>query len=102
MKIEEVAKQLHSLSVAGYINREKFTLERLTNQLKTFCGREEVDFPVGRKYVLEVAFLDGWWWCYVAKYSDAVDGYDYWIPDTREQEKAMMKSWCKEMGIEGA
>lgn len=102
MTIKEVAKQIYSLSVAGYVNREKFTLERLTNQLTTFCAREGVPFPVGHKYVLEVAFLDGWWHCYVAKYSDAVDGYFYWIPKTRDEEKAMLESWYKDMGIEGA
>ena len=65
MTIREISSQLFSLSVGGFFNREKFTKNRLETQ------------------------LDGWWYFTVTKYADRADGFDYYIPDTREQESAI-------------
>lgn len=85
MTIREVCKQLYDLSVGGYFNGEKFTLERLINQTKNmFRGT----LKGGNRLVMQVALPDGWWYFYIVEY--AKGQFDYYIPDTREQEKRVI------------
>ena len=88
MTIREISSQLFSLSVGGFFNREKFTKPRLENQLSSFT-RKIAGFGVGSKYYMEIALPDGWWYFIVTKYADRADGFDYYIPETREQESAI-------------
>jgi hypothetical protein len=81
MTIHETADQLHRLSVAGYINGEKFTVKRLENQIAAWFRASGK-----RQIVMEIALPDGRWFFTVNRFSDKRDGYDYTIPDDREQE----------------
>ena len=81
MTIHDTAAQLHRLSVAGYINGERFTVKRLENQIEAwFRGTDK------RQIVMEISLPDGRWFFTVNRFSEKPDGFDYTIPDTREQE----------------
>ena len=81
MTIHDTAAQLHRLSVAGYFNGEKFTVKRLADQIAAwFRGTDK------RQIVMEIALPDGRWFFTVNRFGDGPDGYDYTIPETREQE----------------
>ena len=85
MTIREVCKQLYDLSVGGYFNGEKFTLDRLINQTKNmFC----TPLKGGDRLVMQIALPDGWWNFYIVEYDKGQ--FDYYIPDTREQEKRVI------------
>lgn len=84
MTIHEVASSLHGLSVGGYFNGERFTVSRLENQIAAlFRGTPKG----GNRLVFQIALPDGWWYFNVSRFADRPDGYDYYIPETREQEE---------------
>ena len=74
----ELTTQLINLSVAGYFNGEKFTKERLNNYIGKMCRN------VGDKLFMEISLPDGRWLFKITHYADGE--WDYYIPDTREQE----------------
>lgn len=89
MTINQVASQLHSLSVAGYFNGERFTKERLANQIAAwFRGTDK------HSIVMEIALPDGRWLFTINRYADCADGYDYTIPETRAQEARIKATIC--------
>ena len=88
MTIKEICTQLYDLSVGGYFNGEKFTKTRLETQIRSlFRGRtrELNNRPV---VVQQIALPDGVWYFYIIEYSKGE--FDYYIPDTREQEKRVI------------
>ena len=86
MTIQEVSKQLIQLSVAGYINGEKFTADRLTNQIASwFRGSSK------SRIVMEIALPDGRWFFSVNRFGNGRDGFDYTIPENREEEAAIKR-----------
>ena len=86
MTIPQVASQLIGLSVGGYINGEKFTVDRLTSQIAAwFSG------STNKRIVMEIALPDGRWFFTVNHYAASRDGFDYTIPETREQEAAIRR-----------
>ena len=82
MTIHNVASQLHSLSVGGYFNGEKFSVRRLENYIRAMLRTDN-------RLVMEIALPDGRWMFSIYRYSDKADGYDYTIPDNRLQESAI-------------
>ncbi len=80
MTLTSTVSSLVRLSVDGHFNREKFTADRLRKQLAAMV-REK-----GDSYIGEIALPDGWWFFEVFRFSDAADGWDYYLPETREQE----------------
>lgn len=85
MTVKEVCKQLYDISVDGYFNGEKFTLERLTNQIKSMF---RTPLKCGNKLIMQVALPDGVWFFYVVEYANGQ--FDYYIPDTRDQERRII------------
>ena len=86
MTIREITNQLYNLSVGGFFNKEKFTEERLHKYISNM-------FRTGNKLVMQIALPDGWWFFIINKFAETPDGYDYIIPDNRQQEskvKAMI------------
>ena len=77
----ELVNQLFDLSVAGYFNGEQFTKTRLNAYITNM-------FKSGQRLVMNIALPDGRWYFYIDKYSD--NEYDYFIPDTREQEQKIL------------
>ena len=83
MTIHELSNQLYNLSVAGYFNGEKFTKRQLENHIASaFRGA----LKAGNRYVMEIALPDGRWLFTVNRFANTSDGFDYTIPDTREEE----------------
>ena len=89
MTLHQVAEQLYDLSVDGFFNHEHFTKQQWEEKLKMAFRPEAEPRALGNRLVQEIALPDRWWLFYVVRYSDAPDGFDYWIPDTREQEEAL-------------
>ena len=85
MTIHEVSAQLYNLSVAGYFNGEKFTKRQLELYIAN-SFRPEVHLKAENRLVMEIALPDGRWYFTVNRFSDKPDGFDYTIPDDREQE----------------
>lgn len=81
MNIKELTNQLYELSVGGYFNGEKFTKTRLNTYITNM-------FKSGQRLVMNIALPDGRWYFYIDKYND--NEYDYFIPDTREQEQKIL------------
>lgn len=79
MTIHNIASQLHDLSVAGYFNGEKFSKAELEHYIRNM-------FRTGSTLVMEIALPDGRWFFKIERYANEADGYDYSIPDTREEE----------------
>lgn len=86
MTIQYLSNQLHSLSVGGFFNGEKFTKGELLDYLKGVF-RPELNTT---RWVMEIALPDGRWFFTITRFSDSSDGFDYFIPDTREQEKSVI------------
>ena len=84
MTIRDVSRQLYSLSVGGFFNGEKFTERQLHNYIAAMFRPNVGPLKLGNQLVMEVALPDGWWYMYIIKYADRADGFDYYIPDTRE------------------
>jgi hypothetical protein len=88
MTILEVINQLYELSVDGFFNMEHFTKDRFHRQcvaLLRGTGREINGKPV---IVQMIKLPDKWWYFYIIEY--APKQYDYYIPDTPEQEKRVI------------
>lgn len=82
MTLREVASQLFDLSVAGYINGEKFTKSQFSDALSHWM-------LTGNSYIGEIALPDGRWHFEVSRFSGKASGCDYYIPETREQDKRL-------------
>ena len=85
MTIKETAKRLFDLAVGGYFNGEKFTVDRLYKSIVSGMKCCETN-KIKNAYVMQIALPDGWWYCKVTKYGNKADEYDYYIPETRDQE----------------
>lgn len=88
MTLSNIARQLYNSSVGGFFNREKFSEERLLNYLSSMMR-------TGNSLVMEIALPDGWWFFTVTRYAKGRDGFDYMIPDTREQESRITAALAK-------
>ena len=83
----ELTTQLMNLAVAGYFNGEKFNKERLNNYIGKMCRNN------GDKLFMEIALPDGRW---LFKITHCADGdWDYYIPETREQEAKLTAELLK-------
>ena len=83
----ELTTQLINLSVAGYFNSEKFTKERLNNYIGKMCRN------VGDKLYMEISLPDGRRLFRITHYADGE--WDYYIPDTREQEAKLTAEFLR-------
>ena len=89
MTIHQLSTQLHNLSVAGYFNGEKFTKRQLENYIAG-AFRPGTSLKAGNRLVMEIALPDGRWYFTVNRFSQEPDGFDYTIPDDRDQEARIL------------
>lgn len=82
MTLRTISDQLFSLSLGGYFNGEKFSRQELTHYIANM-------FRTGTRLIGEICLPDGRWFFKITKYADTPDGYDYFIPTTREQEELL-------------
>ena len=84
MTIREITTQLYDLAVGHTLNGKTWTKQELEHYIRTmFTGSLKLDNAVA----MEISLPDGKWLMTIDRFSDANDGFDYYIPDTREQEK---------------
>ena len=86
MTLNEVANSLYNISVCGYFNGEKFSRKRFVTYIKKMFSATDADFYI------EVALPDGWWLTKIYKVSCGEKMYDYYLPDTRKEEKLLWDS----------
>jgi hypothetical protein len=84
MTIHEISNQLHHLSVDGFFNGEKFTKQELEHYIHNCFSKGLLKLE--NRLVMEIRLRDGEWLFTVDRFSNSTDGFDYYIPDTREQE----------------
>ena len=88
MTIKYLASQLHDLSLGGYFNGQKVSKQWLESYIsKAFQSQ----LKLGNRLVMEIALPDGRWLFTINRFSDSADGFDYTIPETREQEARIRK-----------
>lgn len=88
MTLHEAASSLHRIA-NGNINGEHWTLKQFENYIRAmFRGTPKL----GNRIVCEVKLPDGCWASEIIRYADRPDGWDYEIPETREQEARI---WAK-------
>lgn len=80
MTLTQTINEIYDLTIAGYINGEKFTKTEFKRNMKHFFN--DLGF---QKYIIEVSLPDGRWLCKITKFSNGE--FDYFLPETREQEK---------------
>lgn len=89
MTVREVATQLCEISTDGKFNGEKFTRRELADYIHNMFRGE---LKLGNRFVMSMVLKDGEWLFAVDRFADRADGYDYWIPDTREQEQELWEA----------
>lgn len=85
MTITSITNQLFTLSLGGFFNGEKFTRQQLNHHIANAMR-------TGDKYIMEIALPDGKWLFQISRWSDKPDGFDFFIPETREQETHLWKT----------
>lgn len=89
MTINELINQVYGLSVAGYFNGEKYSKREFAEYVKGVF-RPELNTS---RWLMEIALPDGRWFFQMTRFSDAADGFDYYIPDNRAQEQALISCY---------
>lgn len=88
MTLHQVTDSLYSLS--HIFNGEHFTRERLHKYVSALLCK---GIPkLGNRIAFEITLPDGCWLFEIIRYNDNRDGYDYYIPETREQETRIWKT----------
>lgn len=82
MTLHEVAKQVYSLT-NGRVNGENYTESELENVFKIWMKNPE-HLKIKNRCAIVVSLPDGEW---LATIDKTPFGYDYYIPDTRDQEQ---------------
>lgn len=83
MTITNISTQLYDLATGHYINDVKFTsAKELRTVLSMWLYKEDASF------IFQIALPDGKW---MAKVIRKGSYFDYYIPDTREQEEKLWK-----------
>lgn len=82
MTLHDIASQIHNLTFGGHVNGEKFTKVELEHVFSKWLAHAEHNI-IPNTMIIEVCLRDGRW---LATISKTPYGYDYYIPDTREQE----------------
>ena len=88
MTINEMTNQLYDLSAAGYFNGEKYSRKEFAEYVKGIF-RPETN---RKRWLMEIAMPDGRWYFQMTRFSDSKDGFDYYIPETRTQEQALISN----------
>lgn len=80
MTLSEVTHQIHNLAVSGEINGLHFSKQELLMYANKMLRTAD-------SFIFQIVLPDGEWLGKISRYSGKADGYDYYIPETREAEK---------------
>lgn len=82
MTIYDLTQQLHSISLAGHFNGEKRTIRWLQTYIQSMFRAG------GDSLIMEIAMPDGRWLVEIHRWTENGHAqYDYFLPETRAQEK---------------
>ena len=95
MTVREVASQLMGMAVDGHFNGQKFSERELRQYIEGMF--ESGVLKLKDRLVMEITLPDGNWIFTVNHFNDEWDGYDYTIPETREEENWI---WDMLLGVE--
>lgn len=87
MTLKEACNRVYNLTIAGYINGEKFTADRFYRQTASLFQDREAPCQVW----FAVAQPDGWWYSTINQYRKGE--FDWTIPETREQEARIIRAF---------
>lgn len=87
MTIHEIVNQLFHLSVNSRFNGDTFTRQELEGYIRKAFIPNRIKEPLFMSIRLNDSDSD--WLFTVDRFSDSSDGFDYYIPDTREEEKRL-------------
>lgn len=89
MTLIQMSDHVYKFSKGHVLNGQKNSKDNFRYWFShMFDGNKEVLFSM--------AFADGEWYC-IAQHN--AHGYDYFVPDTREQETRLVKEFHKKKGI---
>lgn len=77
----DLTKQLYDLALDHTINGERFTKRQLEHSIHIWLRKD------GDNFIFEITLPDGRWFAEMRRIGDE---YDYYIPDTREQEQRVI------------
>ena len=83
----ELTIQLMNLAVNNTFNAERFSMKRLNTYISKMCRN------IGDKLYMEISLPDGRWLFKITHYADK--DWDYYIPDTREQEAKLTAEFLR-------
>lgn len=85
----EVLKQVYDLSVHGNFNHEE---KWSFSQFKKYVT-EKFNNEKRNSIIMEIELPDGWWFFMIEKLQRGM--WDYYIPDTREENSRFCEVWEK-------
>lgn len=93
----EVYKQVYDLSVHGNFNHQKWSFLKF----KDYCNEKFNDDKRNSIFV-EILLPDGWWYCAITRLKIKNEIiWDYFIPDTKEEQDRMYGEIIKELKERG-
>lgn len=84
MTKSEVLKQVYDLSVNGNFNHEEHWP---FSKFKSYVT-EKINSKKSKHVVMEIELPDGWWYLRISQLKEGI--WDYYIPDTREQNDELV------------
>ena len=91
MTIHELTSSLFGISLGHFFNGEKWSRQELEHYIVNQF-RPGTSLKLKNGFLMEICLPDGRWLTQVFRYSDKPDGFDYFIPDNREQEDRLWKA----------
>lgn len=86
MTLSQTCRTLLNLTADHKINGERFTVKRLSDQVSNLL---RTPGKLGNRLAMTIQLPDGEWLMTINRYADRSDGWSYYIPETREQEKLL-------------
>ncbi len=82
MTIHEIAEIFSKL--------EKTSVRKWEKQIRLVAKTQKEMLHEDLPFFMQINLPDGQWWAKVHQYRAKADGWTYYIPETREQESAML------------
>ena len=91
MTKSDVLKQVYELSVNGNFNRENGWS---FSKFKSYIA-EKFSSEKRQSIIMEIELPDGWWYMSISRFKNG--HWDYYIPDTKEENKRLYDEIVSEL-----
>lgn len=88
MTLTDTCREVLNLTTDRKINGERFTIKRLATQVTSHL---RTPAKLGNRLAMTIQLPDGEWLMTIIRYADRTDGWNYYIPETRDEEKRLWK-----------